>query len=513
MTPSRSRWLLALVLPLAHARPSPALVAGGGPAKTDCYAEWQVTSAGVQANHGKVGVDCQDGDPACDVDATPNGVCTFGVSICVFQSDVPGCTPQPLTEVRLSAKAKRLGLQPPPSSTAPTCGPAAIVPVRLRQGKKGAKPSKPLTLRLTALASSKPKRDSDALVLRCVPNTGAGQCPANPAGGPRELMMTVEPTGTDLDSGWTGSSHNFPQVSGTVLRMCLTGCDASTNPSCLEDQPSTDQVNGPTFGPPLPLLSQGIGVCLSSRFASPKLTDGTANVQTGATVVNLHLLSDVFLSTPNRLCPRCSGSDIGKAGTCDSGPRQGQACRTEGLVVVGNAPGNQMFTVSSDCPPPGTPAGTIPVIFPLTTGTSTLTGPKPCPGQSQDDDCRGGMCNATCSGAACDHMAPNPVTGSPVCVDVKGGVSQLCCSSDTTRPCFPTAGGGVIVRTGLPGAPLPAWPDSTYPKTARAVLAGTFCDGVSGTSTVDTLTGLPGPGASLLPMQEMWIGSAPAPAF
>jgi len=110
-------------------------------------------------------------------------------------------------------------------------------------------------------------------------------------------------------------------------------------------------------------------------------------------------------------------------------------------------------------------------------------------------------------------MAPDPVTGSPVCVDVKGGVSQLCCSSATTRPCFPTAGGGVIMRTGLPGAPLPAWPDSTYPKTARAVLAGTFCDGVSGTSTVDTLTGLPGPGASLLPMQEMWIGSAPAPAF
>src|SRR5207302_4808428 len=107
---------------------------------------------------------------------------------------------------------------------------------------------------------------------------------------------------------------------GTGPAMVLTGFEASHKPPGLEDQPSTDQVNGPTFGPPLPLLSQGIGVCLSSRFASPKLTDGTANVQTGATVVNLHLLSDVFLSTPNRLCPRCSGSDIGKAGTCDSGP-------------------------------------------------------------------------------------------------------------------------------------------------------------------------------------------------
>ena len=510
MTGRRPSWLLALVLPLAQARPGGALIAGGGPARSDCYAEWQVTTASVQANRGKVGVDCQDGDPACDVDATSNGVCTLGVSVCVFESDVPGCTPQPVTDIKLSPKAQALGLEPPPTAppaTAATCGPATLASLQLRQGKRGAKPSKALKLRLAAVANAKPKRDADALVLRCVPNTGAGQCPANTAGGPRELAMTVETTGTDLDNGWTGSSHNFPQVSGTLLRMCLTGCGASTNPACVEDPAASDQVNGRTFGPPLPLLSQGIGVCLSSRFGSPKLMDGTANIQTGAISLDLNLLSDVFLAPPNRLCPRCSGSDIGKAGTCDGGPRQGQACRTEGVVVVGNAPGNQAYTVSSDCPPPGTAAGTVPIVFPLTTATSMLTGSRPCPGQSQDDDCRGGTCTATCTGAACDHMAPDPVTAAPVCVDVKGGISQVCCSSDTTRSCFPTAGGGAIVRTGLVGAPTPAWPDPTYPKTARGVLAGTFCEGVSGTSTVDTVTGLPGPGASLLPVGESWIGS------
>src|SRR5437899_2634927 len=250
MTPSRSRWLLALVLPLAHARPSPALVAGGGPAKTDCYAEWQVTTAGVQANRGKVGVDCQDGDPACDVDATSNGVCTLGVSVCLFESDVPGCTPQPVTDLTLSPKAQALGLELPPITppvTAATCGPATLASLQLRQGKRGAKPSKALKLRLIAVANAKPKRDADALVLRCVPNTGAGQCPANTAGGPREVAMTVETTGTDLDNGWTGSSHNFPQVSGTLLRMCLTGCGASTNPACVEDPAASDQVNGRTF--------------------------------------------------------------------------------------------------------------------------------------------------------------------------------------------------------------------------------------------------------------------------
>ena len=50
---------------LAIAANGNAYVRGGGPAKTDCFAAWQVTSSDVAANRGPTGVDCQDGDPAC----------------------------------------------------------------------------------------------------------------------------------------------------------------------------------------------------------------------------------------------------------------------------------------------------------------------------------------------------------------------------------------------------------------------------------------------------------------
>src|SRR5438128_9891665 len=100
MTPSRWYRLLALVVPLAHARPSAALVAGGGPAKTDCYAEWQVTTPDVKANRGRSGVDCQDGDPACDVAGKIDDPCTLGVSVCAFQSYAPGATPEELTGLK-----------------------------------------------------------------------------------------------------------------------------------------------------------------------------------------------------------------------------------------------------------------------------------------------------------------------------------------------------------------------------------------------------------------------------
>src|SRR5215831_17824313 len=118
-------WLVA-VLTLAAA-PAAALVPGGGPAKTDCWAEWQVTTPERGPDHGQVGVDCQDGDPRCDVDGPGNGTCTIGVSVCLFESD--GCTPQPVTAVKLPRKARALGLQAPattPSVTTPTCGPATL---------------------------------------------------------------------------------------------------------------------------------------------------------------------------------------------------------------------------------------------------------------------------------------------------------------------------------------------------------------------------------------------------
>lgn len=489
-------FLGAIALTLVATPPARALIPGGGPAQTDCFAAWQVTTQDLVANKGKTGVDCQEGDPKCDVDATQNGVCVFGVSVCLGQTGVTGCTPQAVTAVKLNKKAQQLGLTLPGlPALAPACGTGTAVTVALRRGKKGFKASKPVKLQMTADSVGK---DKDKLQLRCVPNTGAGLCPDNAAGGPADLALTVAATGSDLDNGWTGQSQNFPITQGATLRMCLSGCDARTNPSCVEDQASTDQVKTPTFGPPLPLFSAGVPVCIVNRFDTPNLTNGTANVQTGEITGDLHLLSDVYLTSATTVCPRCSGNAIGKTGNCDSGRRAGQTCRTEGILEVTLAPGNKTFTLSADCPPEGSPAGTLTIVLPLTAGTSMLNGPNPC-GATSDDSCGTGTCDQPCTGLAC----ASTVNGE--CVDVKGGISQVCCSTDTTKPCFPTkSGAGAIVRTGSTAPPDPAWPDAAYPKTGNTTLVATFCEAASGSNLINTVTGLPGPGAIILPATTVW---------
>src|SRR2546428_2862617 len=151
----------AVVLALVcSSLPAWALVPGGGSARTDCYSEWQVTSPGVVANRGRTGIDCQDGDPACDVDGVQNGSCTLGVSVCAFQGNVARCTPQDVTSVKLSRRAVAAGVQVPtlPASSS-TCGPAALVTLPLRRGGKRA--SKTMVLRMTARATGKPRMDTD----------------------------------------------------------------------------------------------------------------------------------------------------------------------------------------------------------------------------------------------------------------------------------------------------------------------------------------------------------------
>jgi hypothetical protein len=118
-----------------------------------------------------------------------------------------------------------------------------------------------------------------------------------------------------------------------------------------------------------------------------------------------------------------------------------------------------------------------------------VLGPVPCPDsdgpQTQDDFCGAGSCTATCTGAAC--VATDPAGN---CIDAKGGISQLCCSNNTATPCFPTKGGGSIIRTGHPGTP-----GNTL------VSAALFCIPRTTSTLINITTGLPGPGSLLLPSQ------------
>ena len=102
-----------------------ALVEGGGAARTDCAAEWQVvnpTNTPFRDRRGRVSnmQSCHDGDSLCDGDGAVNGSCTFRVQVCINQ-DVAGCqAPAALRSLKIGPP--KLGIPPPAGLSGALCG-------------------------------------------------------------------------------------------------------------------------------------------------------------------------------------------------------------------------------------------------------------------------------------------------------------------------------------------------------------------------------------------------------
>jgi len=494
-----------------------------------CSARWELTGdTGLVATKqipGSSKFDCTDGSD-CDADGAVNDSCTITLTACAAPV-VDGCTPQPVTEFKF-APAKKIALlsgfgAPPTGVTEETCGTPGTVVLPLKVKANGTKkPSKFFTAKMTFKDEGKGK---SKVKVRCVPCEGGdcggggtttttidgGGCPEREASGlPKQIAYNVPGTGSDLDNGWSGSSHNFPVVNGSTLTYCLSDCDATTDPECVGHGPTGEgSINGRTFGPPLPLLASNVPVCVINVFQSD--FEGNINLQTGEASSDVLLFAETHTPTPSdEICPRCLASGgIGSTGTCSNGARRaGQSCTVEGLVTVPLSGGSPEYKLSGDCLPPASVlAGTLDIRLPLTTGESRLEGrvdgERPCDGPNgvpeQDDSCGGGTCTGGCAGpsscATTDDMGR--------CIDAKGGISQVCCSNNTGKPCFPTApdsAPNAIIRTGTPMIPQPAWPDPTYPKTVEGnVFAATFCEAATDSNQVNLVTGLPGPAALLLP--------------
>lgn len=291
-----------------------------------------------------------------------------------------------------------------------------------------------------------------AMVVALVARVAAGQqtCNLNPDG-PDQLVFTVAEAGSDFDLGWTGDYHDLQVPGGARLELCLTGCGTAADDSlcAVEGYAAGQSAAGRSFAPPIPAVIGDFAGCIVTTFQEPFAT-GTVDIASGAVEVRANIAASVFLSSPSAVCPTCTGATAGVSGTCVGGATPGGACTTGEVITVEGATNNP-YRVSRDC----LPAGTTPLVtafsLVVTTGVSTQAGL--CPGQSSDDDCGAGTCSAIC--------APG---GS-------GGVSQTCCSNDTSKRCFPSP----LQRTGATTGPLTAWPDPTYPKTSEGTLVSAFC--------------------------------------
>ncbi len=318
----------------------------------------------------------------------------------------------------------------------------------------------------------------------CQPDCTCGSACTLPNPIPNRLALAARP-GVDLDTGWTGISHDLPGVDDApTTAVALSNCDTSlSSPTCGQcdvsgpvkypaatntcrcynlttpnassltscDPAASTCTGGETcqcfYGPPLPLSSGGVPVCVVNRIGSP--ITGTANIaetgtHAGEGASTLELISSVHngLGATNP-CPKCDGDATARdglaQGTCNGGPRNGMPCDTAGTNVY-------FGTTSIDCPPASAAnIGDLRVRFDqATTGTTSMSTNRPCTGTSGNCFCN--TC-ATPEGEGCNSNADCPsgiVCGGRRCV---GGANNgtvctnnsQCASGSCNRPGTPTA--------------------------------------------------------------------------
>jgi hypothetical protein len=412
----------------------------------------------------------------------------------------------------------------------------------------------------------------------------------------------------DLDTGWTGQAHDLVTPDdGTLVAARLSGCDTNTSsPTCGQctiagpiDFPGASKncrcVNlaardGSTFadcdpeapsscsgaetcqcyyGPPLPITSGAVPVCVLNRVTAP-LT-GTANVSNsgphsgeGEALIQLEsaVHNGLLVEKP---CPTCLNDptprDGVRGGTCSGGAKDGQPCDVGGThPLFGN--------MALECPPAsGASIGNLRITFnKATTGPTSLgtTGTLKCtgPGATSQDcfcdtcatvnaepcnssaDCPGGaVCGAkrclggSNAGTACTantECASNSC-GRPGLATRRNQCDDDTCSANPSDPTNPTDGlceAGPFDSTcsqekfrgctnDADCAPPPAGTCDTClpgqvcsgalrqcfldpivrhgtPSTQNPFLAATFCIPPTAAAAVNSVAGLPGPGALVL---------------
>lgn len=320
---------------------------------------------------------------------------------------------------------------------------------------------------------------------------------------------------------------------GNCRDQCVVG---GAGPICVDNVCAQScDVN---FGPPLPLNSSNTPVCAVNKILTELESVVPIDVGTGTSTTGVDSVSVVYTGiSQEKPCPVCEGApESGDVGTCDGGPRDGLVCTTNGTHAAFGATsydcppdvganitgaGLQIHLEFSDAPEP-LPQGTHCTFNsgnnPLSCACAVCTGGAniPCNG---DTDCPGGeTCTSkgpgndtqpnACSNLTCDAGKCTAGVGDDIvryCDNYLRGDGQgiLICASNTdctvvdpvcpggncgncelvtTRSCFTSGLGGESIAV-----------DGGQSGTDGAVLASGFCVPPTGSASVNSATGLPGP--------------------
>jgi hypothetical protein len=508
---------------------------GGGPAKSDCY----IVYDDLEITSGKNKSECTDGDPSCDTDGECQGTCSFGITACINDPNVAGCTPSNVTAVTVNGATLNL----PTLGSENVCGDQAIVAVPVKPAK-GSKPPKKgkLTVKVKATSVSKPKSDKDKFTLFCLPREG--ECPPPPSsttttttlppgqaccGLPGSPETAASFLGFATTAGGVGTCGSYNSIGGSNPIQCgglyfggggnavplpvsvpdqgnaiskITACEGNTATVGAATSVETGSTRNCTdagclFGAPLAVPNPGTtptSTCVLNAIEQG--VSGTVECANGMSSLSAPLSSIIFLTGDTgtdptstiagiQPCPLCS------AGTCVGGPNNGMAC------VPGTTALNDSYPTSHDCPPdPMFNIGTLPITFALTTGTVTWTGTPATNDTGDTQSVQGRVFAGFCRDANATGAFAQPAQK---CWENGMAVGAPCaepnesCEQRNNGAFGPNGGAnGTITVIGSSGGDLTAGPQA-------GSLASIFGIPPTFNSTVDAAGDLPGPGAVALP--------------
>jgi hypothetical protein len=303
-----------------------------------------------------------------------------------------------------------------------------------------------------------------------------------------------------VSPGWTGIFHDSPVPAGSSFTVPIT-CRPGVDVCAIDGSALVDQL----AGPPVPLSSAGVGVCVVNAFrAAPT---GSVACEFGCSELHVPLRSLFYLTADvAQPCPTCVGDatpdDGGKGGTCRGGASPDAPCDANGVVDRFDAAGADFGRTSLDCLPAAPSVGELDVdLDPLTSATAFLTAEEDCrepsapagschcagqlaPNQCLDGACSpGGVCEAGPIDGRCSDQPFRfcvPGSGTADCDDVVLGAGTCV---DELRRCLPST-------ITLPG--------SCAFSGNPAVLTSAFCVPPTRAAAINTVMGLPGPASLAL---------------
>jgi hypothetical protein len=330
----------------------------------------------------------------------------------------------------------------------------------------------------------------------------------------------------DCSTLYTGGSGAGAVPPGVVpdygtskfANQCCTGkrirLEASTSAQTGSTKDCTSA--GCFFGAPLPIVNPTvppISTCILNRVATD--ATGTAMCDAGSMNIDMPLSSAIYLSgdslpkrcgptapNPGGLCTtnaQCAPDTCNDDGThiqpcpicnlstlrCNGGPNDGNAC-TPGTLL---APGDP-YPTSQDCPPSGSPLGTLAIPYTLTTGTASKTSID----LTEQSHVFCGFCGNSVTPTF--HNPPVPCTSDADCASVPAtcgtGSSTCTVCKQRNAGAFGVGPARTIDENGSPGGDL-----TTGSK--AATMGGVFCVPPTFSGLVDSSADLPGPGAVGLP--------------